>query len=110
MLSTITLTGGACEPCPYTDGKGGCLACPTGTYPAGTGVCLTCPVGTTTRTQNKLGITGCGAKAGTFVSYRMEVNALVDIPADEYNPDSFLAYMQTAVGEDGQATINDIKV
>ena len=99
MGSTITLT------------DGGCQVCSAGTYLDPMGVCLACPAGTTTPNQNMRGIGSCGTKTGgQYVSYRMEVNALVDIPANEYNADRVLAYMQAAAGEKGEATINDIKL
>jgi hypothetical protein len=88
-------------------GASGCAACVRGTYSNATGAsqCDACPantdgpVGSTT-------ITECSANAGYFAQYTRTIEAIVTMPASEYDPATFVALIQAAAGPGAVVSVN----
>jgi hypothetical protein len=81
-----------------TEAGGGCMGCLENEYPKSDGsTCLPCPAHTT-GPANSMGIHMCGADPGYFATYTKRMRVEMTVPADEYDPATFEAYMRAAVG------------
>ena len=102
----------ACALCPaglYQNASGAttCLACGHGSYSNASGMsgCSLCPPNTYGPVASTT-ITGCAANAGYFAQYTRTIQAIVTLPASEYDPATFVALIQAAAGPGAVVRVN----
>jgi hypothetical protein len=80
-----------------TEAGGGCSGCPANTYQSGN-ACAPCPPHTTAP-EASTSVVQCASNAGYFAQYTRRATAQITVPVDEYNEETFLAYVLAAAGE-----------
>lgn len=74
-----------------------CQVCPTNTYRTNTDPdhqCIQCPSKTFTASTGSVSIENCGSMPGFFTQKSVHVLARVDVPADQYSPDTFETFVK----------------
>ena len=79
-----------------------CAGCPADTYQdALTNECVACPPHTVAPATST-SILQCASTAGYFVEYTRRATAQITVPVDDYNEETFLAYVLAGAGDGAQ--------